>query len=66
MYSPYSIMYIYTDDGTKETIDSVLKGHDIWNRSLINDWVRLANGNIHSVSSSNTIEFIFKSDVPVK
>ena len=35
-----------------------------WTRALSNEFGRLANGNVHGVKCTNTIEFIKKSDVP--
>ena len=36
----------------------------IWNKSLSNEWGRLAQGNIHGVRSTDTIDFILKKEVP--
>ena len=62
----YSINHIYTSDGKKETIDSLLKGNNsnIWEQSLSNEWGRLAQGNDKGVKGTNTIAFILKSEVP--
>ena len=53
-------------DDTKETIDSLLKGphESIWERSLSNDWCRVAQGNDFSVKGTDTIEFINRKEVP--
>ena len=44
----------------------MLKGPNssIWNKSLSNEWGRLAQGNIHGVRSTDTIDFILKKEVP--
>ena len=57
---------ICKDDGTKETIDSLLKGshESIWERSLRNDWGRLAQGNNFGSKGTDTIEFINRKEVP--
>ena len=57
---------LYTPSGKKETIDSLLKGDNsaIWERSLSNEWGRLAQGNNLGVKGTNTISFISKSEVP--
>ena len=50
--------------GKKETIDSLRKKfQDIWDKSLSNEWGRLAQGNRHSVIATNTIEFIGFKDL---
>jgi len=58
--------HIFRPNGTKETIDSVLQGPDkaIWEKSLSNEWGRLAQGNKHGVRSTDTIDFIHKHEVP--
>ena len=50
----------------KQTIDGLLDSiyKAIWTKSLSNEWGRLAQGNIHSETSTDTLEFIFKDDVP--
>ena len=57
---------VYALDGTKETIDSVLRGKDktVWAKSLSNEWGRLAQGNMHGVTPTDTIDFIMKHEVP--
>ena len=68
LFNPYNYagFHIYRADGTKETIDSLLSGPnwDIWVKSLSNEWGRLAQGNIHGVRSTDTIEFIHHHEVP--
>ena len=58
--------HIFHPDGKKETIDTVLNGNDrdIWVWSLSNEWDRLARENKYGVSSTDTIEFITKEQVP--
>ena len=60
------VQHIYKANGKRETVDSVLKGpdHEIWNTALSNEWGRLAQGNQHGVKSTDTIEFIPKTQVP--
>ena len=36
----------------------------IWEKSLSNDWGRLAQGNIHRVRPTDTIDFVHKHKVP--
>jgi hypothetical protein len=62
----YKAAHIFRPNGTKETIDSMLSGpsKDIWEKSLSNEWGRLAQGNKHGVRSTDTIEFIHQHDVP--
>ena len=58
--------HIFTADGKKQTIDGLLNSVDkaIWTKSLSNEWGRLAQGNVHGVTSTDTIEFISEKDVP--
>ena len=58
--------HIFKVDGNKETIESLLRGPDsaFWKRSLSNEWGRLAQGNKYGVSSTDTIDFISKNEVP--
>ena len=58
--------HIYRDDGKKETIDSLLDGKDsaTWSKSLSNEWGRLSKGNDHGVKGTETIDFIYKHQVP--
>lgn len=53
--------------GKKETIDTLLNGPNatLWTKSLSNEWGRLAQGNVHGVKATDTIDFIHKSKVPV-
>ena len=37
---------------------------EIWEIFLSNEWGRLAQGNKHGVSSTDTIDFIHKHEVP--
>ena len=57
--------HIYDDHGKRETLDSLIKKNpEIWNKALSNEWGRLAQGNIYGVLSTDTIEFIFKHEIP--
>lgn len=58
--------HISRPDGKRETIDTFLKGSDrtVWLRSLSNEWGRLAQGNDFGVSSTDTIDFIPKTQIP--
>ena len=59
--------HIYRENGTKESIDSLLNGptRHVWVRSLSNEWGRLAQGNDGGVQHTYTIDFIHKHEVPV-
>ena len=37
---------------------------DIWNRALSNKWGCLAQGNVHGVKGTDTIDFIGRHEVP--
>ena len=60
------INHIYTPEGTRLSIDALLNGSDnkIWERSLSNEWGRLADGNIYGIKGTKTIAFIPKHQVP--
>ena len=60
------VNHIFRPDGKKETIDTLLQGSDrkIWTRSLSNEWGRLAQGNDHGVVATDTIDFIYRHEVP--
>ena len=60
IFSLPSISHIYNELGEKQTLSKLLKGphKKIWNKAFSNEIGRLANGNIHGVSFTNTIEFI--------
>ena len=56
--------HIYNDiTGKKETIDTLLQGpmKETWQKAISNDFGRLAQGNIHGVLVTDTIEFIPKA-----
>ena len=61
-----SAHHIYHPNGTKQTIYSMLAGpkRGIWTQSFSNEWGRLAQGNDDGVRSTDTIEFIYKYEVP--
>ena len=58
--------HIFRPNGTKETIDSMLQGplRAVWEKSLSNEWGRLAQGNKYGVRSTDTIDFVHKHEVP--
>jgi len=59
--------HIFDANGKKETIDSLLSGPDsiIWNKSVSNEFGRLAQGNDAGIIGTDTIHFIHKSEVPM-
>ena len=59
--------HIFDANGKKERIDSLLSGPDsiIWNKSVSNDFGRLAQGNDACIIGTDTIHFIHKSEVPM-
>ena len=62
-----SMNHIYNDTtGKRETIDSLRASVNgsVWERALSNEWGRLADGNKYNVWATNTIEFIFRHEVP--
>ena len=62
----YHANHIYRDNGTKETIDSVINGpsRHVWEKSLSNEWGRLAEGNTSGVRHTDTIHCVHKHEVP--
>ena len=62
-----SIPHIYDEHGKRMTIDKLVNGaeKDTWIKSLLMELGRLAQGNIHGVLATGTIDFIYKSDVPL-
>ena len=62
----FSVNHIYNEEGKKETIESLLSRHhkDVWNRSLSNEWGRLAQRNYAGANGTNTIVFIPRVEVP--
>ena len=67
---PYisKIHHIFNETGKRMSIDELRQGPDskIWDQSLSNEWGRLAQGNDNNVPYTDTIEFIYKHDVPPK
>ena len=61
-----SLNHIFDADGNKQSIDKLLKGSDknIWWNAVGNEFGRLAQGIGNRVISSDTIDFISKSEVP--
>ena len=62
----YLLAHIFDEKtGTRESIDSLLKkDFHTWNKSLSNEWGRLAQGNENGVKGTDTIEFIPQQQVP--
>ena len=52
--------------GKRLSIDARSKGADstTWEKSLSNEWGRLADGNNYGVKGTQTVRFISKSEVP--
>ena len=61
-----TINHIYDVQGKKQTVHNLLASDQKvrWTRALSNEFGRLAQGNIHGVAHTDTIDFISKSDVP--
>ena len=61
----FKVNHIYDNNGKKETIDSLRKKFpEIWDKSLSNEWGRLAQGNKYGIIGTNTIDFINFNDLP--
>ena len=67
IFNKQSAMHIYNSNGKRETIDTLLFGDrkETWTKSLSNELGRLAQGNIHGVKATDTIEFIHQREVPI-
>jgi len=61
------VQHIFDENGTKLSIDKLLKGADrqIWLKGLDNELGRLANGIPKEIIGTNTIGFITKASIPV-
>ena len=66
IFSKHSAAHVFNENGKKETINTLLFGRDsgLWTKSMSNELGRLAQGNIHGVRATDTIDFIFKGDIP--
>ena len=62
----HHLLHIFDEQiGARESIDSLLKKNFIvWNKSLGNEWGCHAQGNIHCLKATDTIEFIPITQVP--
>ena len=58
--------HIFKSDGKTVTIDTLLAVVDraVWAQNLSNEWGWLAQGNTYGLSSTDTIDFIYKYEVP--
>jgi hypothetical protein len=66
--SLHSALHIHNKNtGMKETLDSLLQGpqKERWLQATSNEFGRLATGNKHGVKSTDTIEFVSRSAVPL-
>ena len=61
-----TLNHIYNQEGQKQTIQHLLQSDkkERWSKALSNEFGRLTQGNIHGVNFTDTMEFIFKKDVP--
>ena len=66
IFSTPASYHIYDASGKRLTIDKLIKGDnkETWLRSLSMEFGRLAQGNIHGVQSTDTIDFIAYHEVP--
>ena len=65
-HQPYCFHIYNKETGKKETIETLRSGKDahIWDKAVSNEFGRLAQGNVHGVTATDTIEFISKKDIP--
>ena len=68
IFSRPNALHIYNDEGKRLTIDKLVKGENsaTWLQSLSMEFGRLAQGNKYGVQSTDTIDFISHTDVPIK
>ena len=61
------VNHIYNAQGKRETIELLRLSpqKEVWEKALSDEWGRLAQGNCHGVTPTDTISFIFKHQVPV-
>ena len=66
IFAQQSAAHVFNENGQKETINTLLFGTNagIWTKSMSNELGRLAQGNIHGVKATDTIDFIFRKDIP--
>ena len=66
IFAKQSAAHVFNENGQKETINTLLFGRSagLWTKSMSNELGRLAQGNIYGVTATDTIDFIFKEDVP--
>ena len=62
-----NINHIYNPEGKRLTMADLLAGEtaETWNKSMSMELGRLAQGNKYGVESTDTIDIILKTDVPV-
>ena len=62
----YVVNHIYIKTGKRETIETLLKGDmsPTWTKAVSNEFGRLTQGNDHGVTFTDTMDFIFKHEVP--
>ena len=66
LFTTPSVQHIYDGNRKRMTVDALLRGKhkERWKKSTSTEIGRLAKGDIHGESATDTIEFICKSDVP--
>ena len=60
------MQHIYNDHGERMTFEKLFKSKDgaVWSKAFSMELGRLAQGNMHGVTSTDIIEFIYQTDVP--
>lgn len=68
LFATPSVQHIYDANGKRMTVDVLLRGKDskMWKKSMSMEIGTLAKGNIHGVSATNNIEFVYKNDIPTE
>ena len=62
----HKLNHVYDANGKRLSLDALLNGDqkEIWIQANSNEIGRLAQGNVHGVKSTDTMDFIFKHEVP--
>jgi hypothetical protein len=66
MFQSQKMHHIYDANGKRQTVDQLLHGPNsiIWNKSMSNELGRLAQGNDVGIKATDTIDFIYKNEIP--
>ena len=66
MFDKHHLNHIYDSAGKRQSLKTLLQGKDniICNKRTSNKFGRSTQGNIHGVTSTDTMDFIHEHEVP--